>query len=201
MIDGRSALRLGDAWHIRADATDGRRTGTRNRHRAALEYMTVTTRRAPEASVRRSSTIRASRSPSPTWPPSSTPAPPLTWRASWMAANGVPFRARRGLDVEIVGQRGGSQGPPNAQSRPWAMGLHQPTIRWRNGTETPSCYTIFGGHVQRDSAGGDLDRVGSPPTERRRCTSSSSRLADRGGKYVRSRAPRRSRLSGFMRWR
>ncbi len=48
----------------------------------------------------------------------------LTWRASWMAANGVAVRARRGLDVQTRRQRGRGQGHRAGHPDHGWLGLH-----------------------------------------------------------------------------
>lgn len=61
----------------------------------------------------------------------------LTWRASWMAATGVPFDRGEGRCRSSPPARSRSR-RPNGRSRPSAGGATSPTIRSRSGTATPS---------------------------------------------------------------
>ena len=78
----------------------------------------------------------------------------LTWRASWMAASGVPMETGRRVDVEAGRQRG--RGPDHRTRDPddGRLGLHQGPS---GGEVVPRCQAVhhFRGH-QRDPAGRHL---------------------------------------------
>jgi len=80
----------------------------------------------------------------------------LTWRASWMAANRVPFE--RGVDVEMGRQRGGRQGHRARDPDDGWLGIHH---RSPGGEVVSGCQAVH--HLrrhQRDSADGHLERPG-----------------------------------------
>ena len=135
---GRQAFRLGDDGHVRTDPADGGRTGAR--HRQGRNGIRDRIREPPRGvRRRRSSTTRASRFPLADLATAIDAARLLTWRASWMAATGVPFERGEGSMSQTGRQRG--RGPDHRTRDPddGRLGLHQGPS---GGEVVPRCQAV-----------------------------------------------------------
>ena len=127
--------RLGDARRVRADAADGRGAGARHRPRGARVRRDYASER--EAFGGPILDNQGVSFPLADLAADLDAARLLTWRASWMAANSVPFQHAEGsmskLKASEVAVRVSEQAIQTA-----AAGATSATTRWRSGTATRS---------------------------------------------------------------
>ncbi len=95
----------------------------------------------------------------------------LTWRASWMAATGVPFDRGEGSMSKLAASEV-AVATTERPSRRWVAGATSRTTPSRSGTGMPSC-TPSSRAPARFSASSSRTHW-APPTASRRCTSTSN---------------------------
>ena len=162
--------------HLRADPADGRRTGTRNRQgRTGIRDRV----RQPTArrSAPRSSTTRASPSRWPTWPPRIDAARLLTWRASWMAATGVPFERGEGSMSKLAASEVAVEDHRARDPDDGRLGLHQGPSGREVVSRRQAVHDLRG--HQRDPADRHLQRARRRRRQAAACTSTWNRPAGR----------------------
>ena len=99
----------------------------------------------------------------------------LTWRASWMAANGVAFERCEGLMSKLAASEVAVKATERAiqTKRGWGYITDHPVEKWNRDAKP---YTIFEG--TRKSGGWSSRTRWAPPWTRRRCMWCSGRPGD-----------------------